>query len=35
MCSASTFWSATEAIQSFSQLEFRKLGVMTEKRMLI
>src|SRR5262249_17412601 len=30
MCSASTFWSATEAIHNFSQAELRKLGVIIE-----
>lgn len=33
MCSTETpFWSATEATQSFSHLEERKLGVTIEKR---
>ena len=31
MCSSSmSCWSATEAMQSFSHFEFRKLGVMIE-----
>src|SRR6059036_2462014 len=30
MCSTITCWSATEAMQSLSQAELRKLGVMTE-----
>src|SRR5215510_9448978 len=30
MCSASTFWSATEAIHNFSHAELRKLGVIIE-----
>src|ERR1700690_809657 len=34
MCSSSTpCWSATEAMQSLSQFELRKLGVMTENFM--
>src|SRR5258708_5193182 len=32
MCSSSTPWSATEATQSFSHWELRKLGVLAEKK---
>ncbi|MGH7954002.1 MAG: hypothetical protein ACREFE_19075 [Limisphaerales bacterium] len=33
MCSSSTpYWSATDEMQSLSQFELRKLGVMMEKR---